>query len=35
MRMSLGQRDALFEEGTDEAKVCERLGALCLRRGDQ
>jgi hypothetical protein len=25
--------NAIFEEGTDEAKAFQRLSALCLRRG--
>ena len=31
----IGQRDAIFEEGPDEAKVFQRLRALGLRQGDQ
>ena len=31
----MGQWDSIIEEGTDEAKVFQRVRALCLRRGDQ
>jgi hypothetical protein len=31
----MGQRDTIFEEGTDEVKVFQCVRALSLRRGDQ